>query len=79
MSNFAPAITSLRKCYERAVKEGNTHFSVQYGTECYTDRNAGSTYAKYGKTTGCKNGRGESWIMNVYEVVGPGEWIRGHP
>ena len=37
---------------------------------CYTKSDdVGQTYAKYGKTRGCRNGKGDEWWqMNVYEI-----------
>ena len=42
---------------------------IQFNTECFTHRDAVRTYNRYGKGSGCKNGRGGPWRNNVYEVV----------
>ena len=50
---------------------GYKFFAVQYlyrRYECYTSSDGGQTYAKYGNTTGCKNGKGGIFVMNVYEI-----------
>ena len=46
---------------------------MQDGNECWTHPTAGSTYAKYGRTTGCRYGGGRKWKMDVYEIVRKGE------
>jgi len=58
----------LRKCLEKAKQNGNEYFAVQYNVECFTSPDAGDTYDKYGRTTGCKLGRGGSWMMDVYRI-----------
>ena len=66
---FEPSSTTIGKRYETALKEGNTYFAVQYNIECYTSHNAGSTYDRYGRTTGCESGRGGRAKMDVYRIV----------
>ena len=64
------------RCYNKAKRLGYKFFAVQYlykyeqyrRYECYTSSDAGQTYAKYGRTTGCKDGKGGSWMMNVYKI-----------
>ena len=56
------------ECYKRAKGWGKKFFAVR-STWCFTDMvGPGQTYARYGKTTGCKDGIGGSWMMNVYEI-----------
>jgi len=69
------AATVIQKCAAKAKNEGNVIFGVQNNVECFTDSiareaNAAQTYAKYGATSGCKNGRGGTWRMNVYKLRG---------
>ena len=63
----------VHKCYMRATLEGNSHFGVAYGSECYTSRHAGTTYHRYGEGSGCRDGRGGSWRISVYRVF-DGKW-----
>ena len=63
-----PANSVIQKCFERAKEAGNEYFGVQYNVECFTSKDAGSTYNKYGKGSGCKNGRGGGWLMTVYRI-----------
>jgi len=58
----------VRKCYEKAKQNGNKYFAVQYNHECFTSRDAGKTYHKYGRTSGCRNGRGGGWMQDVYKL-----------
>ena len=66
--NFRPASTAVYRCYQRALRQGNQYFAVQYDTECFTAHNAWRTYAKYGRTSGCQHGRGGGWKQNVYRI-----------
>merc|ERR1712159_916646 len=66
---FNPSII-MQKCSERARLIGDGVFAVQYNNECFTSRSASRTYNTYGRTTGCRNGRGGAWKMNVYKLVG---------
>ena len=43
---------------------------MQYNTQCFTSNDAGVTYRKYGESNGCRNGRGGTWAMNVYKIIG---------
>ena len=67
MTTYTPT-TAIEKCSKRAKKENNQFFAIQAGTQCFTSSNAGKTYAKYGKSTGCSNGRGGTWAMDVYKA-----------
>ena len=73
--NF-PADTVIQKCFERAKEAGNEYFGVQYNVECYTSKDAGSTYNKYGKGSGCKFGREGGWLMTVYRINQKGTYSK---
>jgi len=60
--------TAVQQCANRALAEGNTIFGVESNEWCFTHSNAANTYTRLGKTTGCENGRGHGWKMNVYSV-----------
>jgi len=66
---------TIRRCYERAKQAGNTHFGVQWDNECFTSRNAGSTYSKYKRISGCKNGRGGSLRFNAYRIYNDNDLV----
>jgi len=55
-------------CYHKAKTAGNSYFAVQDGTDCFTSSDAGTTYDKYGRSTGCKNGVGAFSEMTVYWI-----------
>ena len=58
----------IQKCYERAKAAGNNFFGVENAKECFTSKEAGQTYDKYGMTDGCQHGRGGGWRLTVYRV-----------
>ena len=58
---------AIQKCFELAKRLGNTVFSVQYNSQCFTHATAENTYARYGRATGCRNGRGGGWRNDVYK------------
>jgi len=60
----------VKWCAQRARRLGHTCFSVQYNTMCFTSAKACSTYAKYGKVSGCRYGRGGIWLNSVYKLTG---------
>jgi len=64
--------TIIDQCYKRAKSLGHKFFVIKYQYMCYTKSDdIGQTYAKYGKTRGCRNGKGDEWWqMNVYEIGG---------
>ena len=60
----------ITNCFNEAQKKGFKYFGVQYNTQCFTSNDAGVTYRKYGESNGCRNGRGGTWAMNVYKIIG---------
>jgi len=60
-------IDPIRKCAERAKKDGFTTFGLQNGHECYGGPEASNTYNKYGRSKECSNGVGGSWTTDVYQ------------
>ena len=67
--DYDPA-EAIEKCYEKAKKEGNTHFAVQFNVQCFTSNDAGDTYDKHGAGDGCSNGRGGAARNSVYQIIG---------
>ena len=63
---------TIQSCFELAKKRGHTIFAVENGHECFTQAGGynsdGYHYNKYGQSDQCKNGRGDNWAMNVYEI-----------
>merc|ERR1712212_779661 len=60
-------IDPIRRCAERAKKDGFTTFGLQNGHECYGGPEASNTYNKYGPSEECSNGVGGSWTTTVYQ------------
>jgi len=60
----------VKKCYERAKAIKAKVFAVQFGTACFTNKNADKEYAKYGRALlgGCTNGKGGPSMNDVYEI-----------
>ena len=61
---------AIKNCYLKAKEEGNMFFAVEYGEQCFTSPYAGETYNIYGANTGCNNGKGDGFRMNVYRLAG---------
>ena len=60
---------SINECAERAAKAGYSVFGVQYGGECYSNKDAEKTYRKYGRANNCsKDGKGGTWSNSVYQL-----------
>ena len=59
---------SVHACFERAQSLGYTVFALQDGNQCFTSKDAGKTYNKYGTATNCKNGKGGDWANAVYKI-----------
>ena len=80
-----PWWTVVRSCYNTAKQRGNSYFAVQSGFlwfhrfhKCFTGRDAGKTYHKYGATSGCRNGRGASSKNTVYWIMDDASSKIGH-
>lgn len=66
---------TVNQCARVAQDKGYEYFSVQFYGECYGGIDAGSTYDKHGKSTGCwvfdkdrGHGVGESFTNFVYRI-----------
>merc|ERR1719436_1356430 len=69
---FPPA-TAVKQCAAKAAKLGHQIMAVQADKFCFTHKSATiksrkSTWARYGRAKGCKNGRGAGWKNDVYQV-----------
>lgn len=59
---------TVNQCARVAQEAGYEYFAVQYYGECHSGKDAGKSYAKYGKSTKC-------WQFNKDKVFGVGkEW-----
>ena len=63
-----PPETLVQGCRMRTETMGWNVFAVQNDRECFTAADAVDTYQKHGEGTGCRNGRGGTWRIDVYEI-----------
>ena len=68
--NYKTRKNAVEKCFEVASERGFQYFAIQDGGQCFGDKTAGSTYMKYGRGDGCRNGKGAAWRNDVYKVYG---------
>ena len=61
---------AIEKCAQAAYKRGYKLFAVQHGGWCAASRNGHRTYARYGKSNKCRNGKGGPWANDVYVLQG---------
>ena len=61
---------AIKKCALSAERRGYKVFAVQHGGWCAASRTAYRTYAKYGKSNRCRNGKGGPWANDVYFLKG---------
>ena len=61
---------AIRKCAFVALMLRASVFAVQHQGWCATGRRAHLTYGKYGRSNGCRNGKGGPWANDVYRVHG---------
>lgn len=61
---------AIEKCAQAAYKRGYKLFAVQHGGWCAASRNGHRTYARYGKSNKCRNGKGGPWANDVYVLRG---------
>ena len=66
---------AIRKCASSAYIRGYRVFGVQHGGWCAASRTAFRTYAKYGKSNRCRNGKGGPWANDVYVLKGERHFV----
>lgn len=59
----------LQRCADRAGRLGNVYFAVQAGNQCWTGGVNTATYAVYGSSDKCENGKGKGWANSVYQLA----------
>ena len=55
-------------CRKLALKRGDSYFGLEGGSNCYTD-NDPANIKRYGLATGCVDGKGGNFMVNVYRVL----------
>lgn len=68
--NYQRRRKAIEKCAYVTVKRGYKLFGVQHGGWCASGPHAQRTFAKYGRSNRCRNGKGGAWANDVYRVSG---------
>ena len=68
--NYRRRKKAIDKCALAAARYGYIVFAVQHGGQCFGGPRAHKTYAKYGRSNRCRNGKGGAWANDVYRVSG---------
>ena len=68
--NYQRRKFSIQKCALDAAKYAFKVFGVQNGGWCASGAHAFRTYAKYGASNRCRNGKGGPWANDVYRIIG---------
>lgn len=68
--NYKRRKFAIKKCTLVAVKRGYAYLGVQDGGQCFSGPRAHKTYAKYGRSNRCRNGKGGAWANDVYRIAG---------
>ena len=68
--NYQRRRYAIQKCSLEAAKRGYSVFGVQNGGWCASGPQAHRTFAKYGRSNRCRNGKGGPWANDVYRITG---------
>ncbi|XP_015775212.1 PREDICTED: uncharacterized protein LOC107353382, partial [Acropora digitifera] len=68
--NYKRRRFAIQKCAYAALKRGYRMFGVQDGGWCASGPRARYTFAKYGRSRRCRNGKGGPWANDVYRISG---------
>ena len=68
--NYQRRKRAIEKCAYTAIKYGYTIIGVQNGGWCASGPRALKTFAKYGRSNRCRNGKGGPWANDVYRIIG---------
>ena len=68
--NYQRRRFAIEKCVLESAKRGYRVFGVQNGGWCASGPHAHKTYAKYGRSNRCRNGKGGPWANDVYLISG---------
>ena len=67
--NYQGRSDAINACYTVAKERGMKLFAVQDGGWCAAAKDF-SSYAKYGRSGNCRNGKGGGWANDVYQING---------
>ena len=68
--NYQRRKHAIQKCAYVTAKRGYSIFGVQHGGWCASGPRAQYTFAKYGRSNRCRNGKGGAWANDVYRLSG---------
>ena len=68
--NYQRRPNAIARCASEALKRGYRVMGIQHGGWCASGPRAQLTYAKYGKSNKCRNGKGGPWANDVYRISG---------
>ncbi|XP_020631662.1 uncharacterized protein LOC110068604 [Orbicella faveolata] len=68
--NYQRRKKAIARCALAAARYGYNGFAVQHGGQCFAGPRALRTYAKYGRSNRCRNGKGGPWANDVYRISG---------
>ena len=71
--NYQRRKNAIARCSLAAARYGYFVFGVQHGGQCFAGPRAHRTYAKYGRSNRCRNGKGGPWANDVYRISGEAE------
>ena len=68
--NYQKRRFAIKKCALDAARFGYKYIGVQHGGQCFSGPRAQFTYARYGRSNRCRNGKGGGWANDVYRISG---------
>ena len=68
--NYQRRRNAIAKCVAEAMKRGYRMIGIQHGGWCASGPRAQKTFAKYGRSNRCRNGKGGPWANDVYRISG---------
>jgi len=70
--NYQRRKKAIEKCAYTAIRYGYPLIGVQDGGQCFSGPRALRTFAKYGRSNKCRNGKGGPWANDVYRIIAIG-------
>lgn len=68
--NYQRRLYAIQKCAMAALRRRYRVFALQNGGWCASSRTAYRTFARYGRSKKCRNGKGGPWANDVYVLQG---------
>ena len=61
---------AIKKCALESARRGYKFMAIQHGGWCASGPHAHRTFARYGRSNRCRNGKGGPWANDVYRISG---------